>query len=70
MICKTIKLANMFISDKTVQEFKKVFKKEYNAKFTDAQAREAATNLVGFFDLLMQIDSRIKKEKKCPKHDL
>lgn len=52
----------MSLSDKSVQKFKEVFKKEYGKEYTDAEAREAAENLVGFFDLLIKVDRRNKEE--------
>jgi len=58
------------LSDKAVQEYKEIFKKEYGQDLTDAEAREQGERLVGFFDILYkqaQIEHRrklrLKKEK-------
>lgn len=56
----------MQLSDKSVQKFKQVFKEEYGKEYTDIEAREAAENLVGFFDLLVKIDQRNKKKTSGP----
>ncbi len=60
----------MSLSDKSVQEFKKIFKEEYGQDLTDAEAREQGERLVGFFGILYkqaQIEHRrklrLKKEK-------
>lgn len=42
------------LSQKLIDEFKQIFKEEYGVEYTDAEAREAANNLVGFFDLLLK----------------
>lgn len=39
----------MILSDKSVQEFKDIFKKEYEQNLTDAEAREQGERLVNFF---------------------
>jgi hypothetical protein len=48
------------LSPETVQDFKKMFKEEYGVEYSDAEAWEAAHNLVGFFDLLLKVDRRIQ----------
>ncbi|MCL4353462.1 hypothetical protein M1615_03300 [Patescibacteria group bacterium] len=53
----------MQLSDESIQEFKEIFKKEYGKEYTDSEAREAAKNLVGFFDLLIKVDQRNKQNK-------
>jgi len=50
------------LSDESIQKFKEIFKKEYGKEYTDAEAREAAENLVGFFDLLIKVDQRNKQK--------
>ena len=55
------------ISPKHLEEFKKIMKKEYGVEYTDAEALEAATNLVGFFEILMKMDYKQKqKEESIP----
>ena len=58
------------LSDKSVQEYKETFKKEYGQDLTDAEAREQGERLVGFFEILYkqaQTENirkmRLKKEK-------
>ena len=57
----------MTVSKKYVDEFKEIFKKEHNKELSDAEAQEAADNLVGFFDILWKCsveDSRRKARLK------
>ena len=37
------------ISQKLIDEFKKIYKENYRVDLTDSQAREVGNNLVGFF---------------------
>lgn len=60
----------MPLSDKSVQEYKKIFTEEYGQDLTDAEAREQGERLVGFFDILYKQaltehrrKLRLKKEK-------
>lgn len=53
----------MTLSDKAVQEFKDIFKKEYGQDLTDVEAREQGERLVNFFEVLIKIDSRTNKGK-------
>lgn len=60
----------MPLSDKSIQEYKKIFKEEYGQDLTDAEAREQGEGLVGFFDILYKQaltdhrrKLRLKKEK-------
>jgi len=52
------------LSNKTVQEFKDIFKKEYDQDLTDVEAREQRERLVKFFELLIKIDRRNRKKRK------
>ena len=54
-------------SKKLILELKRIFKEEYGKDLSFAEASEAASNLVGFFDLLLKIDARNKKRKKVNK---
>lgn len=40
------------LSDEHVQEFKRIFKEEYDKELTDAEAREYGGKLVGLFEIL------------------
>ncbi len=58
------------LSNKAIQEYKEIFKKEFDQDLTNAEAREQGERLVGFFDILYeqaQIEYRrklrLKKEK-------
>lgn len=59
------------ISPKHVQEFKELMKKEYGVEYTDAQAHEGATNLLGLFEVLYEVSKkdyfRKQKLKDSPK---
>lgn len=49
----------------SIKEFKETFKEHYNYEFkSDEEAREAAENLVKFFDLLIEVDRRESKKLK------
>lgn len=58
-------------SDKEVEEFKQIYKQEYDKKLTNKQAREAATNLLQFIAILINIEYeeelRRRKLKRQPK---
>lgn len=49
------------LSDRSVQEFKEIFKKEFRQDLTDAEARDQGERLLKFFELLIIIDRRNKK---------
>jgi len=55
------------ISPKHIEEFKKLMKKEYGVEYTNAEAHEAATNLVGFFEVLMKMDYEQKQKERADK---
>lgn len=40
------------ITKKDIEEFKRIYKKEYNKDLTDGEAREAAYNLAGFAKII------------------
>lgn len=40
------------ITQKDIDDFKRIYKKEYNKDITDDEAREAAYNLVGFAEII------------------
>jgi hypothetical protein len=50
----------MHITDETVRGFQELWKKEYGVDLNDADARESAYNLLGFFETLMKVDTRIR----------
>lgn len=52
------------ISKERILELQRIFEKEYKKKISFAEATEAANNLVGFFDLLLEIDTRDKNKLK------
>lgn len=61
----------MEISKERLEEFKKIFKKEYGKELTDEEAYEYASNLLGLFKVLFDIrireemnKQRLKKEPK------
>lgn len=51
----------MQITDEAVREFQELWKKEYGVDLNDADARESAYNLLGFFETLMKVDTRIRR---------
>lgn len=54
----------MTISDKSLDEFIALSEKEGIKYKTRVEAQEAASNLVGFFDVLIQMDLEDKAKKK------
>lgn len=59
----------MGLSDKAIQEYKDIFKKEFDQNLTDEEAREQGERLLSFFKILIEIDSRtrsIRSVKKTP----
>jgi len=61
----------MQISEEQIEEFKKIYKKEYNKDLTDQEAYEYASSLIGLFDVLYRCEAeelkrkeRLKKEPK------
>ena len=51
---------NMNTSDKSIQSFKRIMKKQYGQDLTDNETREQRERLVKFFELLIKIDRRNK----------
>lgn len=59
------------ISQERLDEFKKIFEKDYGKTYTDDEAREAANNLLSFFKIIMDMseeryrwDKRLEQEPK------
>ena len=50
------------LSDKAIQEYKDVFKKEFGQDLTDKEAREQGERLVKFFEILIKIDQKSKQK--------
>jgi hypothetical protein len=54
----------MHVSDEKLQEFKEIWKKEYDEDLTDDQAREYGENMVRVFETLFHIDQRVQRWNK------
>lgn len=52
------------LSDKAIQEYKDIFKKEFGQDLTNAEAREQGERLVLFFKTLIDIDQRVNSKPK------
>ncbi len=48
----------MALSEDTVREFKEIYQKEKGKEISDAEAREAAENLAGFFNILWECSQK------------
>ena len=48
----------MNISKERIEEFKEMFKKDYDKELTDEEAYESAHNLLGFVEVLYNIQKR------------
>lgn len=58
----------MKLSDKSVQEFKQIFEKEYGKKLSDSEARESAERFMGFMSILYdQAVIEAKRNKRLDK---
>ena len=57
------------LSKETILELQQILKEEYGKKLSFAEATEAASNLVGFFDLLAKTEARTRKNKACRRCD-
>ncbi len=57
------------LSDESITEFKKIFKNEYGVEYSDEEAYDAAHDLVGFFDFLIRLDERNKREGRYDKKE-
>lgn len=53
----------MILPQKAIEEFRELYKNQYGKELNDAEASEAAHNLVNFFDLLYKIALREAKLK-------
>lgn len=42
------------VSKERIEELRKIIKDDFGAELTDQEAHDAAFNLVGFYDMLMQ----------------
>lgn len=54
----------MSLSQKSIDRYKKIYKKVYKEDVTDAEAREQGERLVRFFKILIEIDEREHIVKK------
>ena len=59
----------MAISDENVQEFKEIYKEKNGKEISDAEAREAAENLAGFFNILWECSQREARLERRLKTD-
>ena len=57
------------ITSETVERFKQMFKREYGVEYSDQEAWEATHNLVGAFDLLLQMDRKQHPENYIKKRN-
>jgi hypothetical protein len=46
-----------------IDSLKKLSKETDGREYTDSEAKEAANNLVGFFELLIKVDQRNKQKE-------
>jgi len=53
----------MHITNEITQEFKALWKREYNEEIDDATAYESAANFLGLFEVLYKIDCRVRQDK-------
>lgn len=51
----------MRTKDEQIESFKKMWKEEHGEDLTNAQALEYSENLIGFFRILLEVDTRVKQ---------
>jgi hypothetical protein len=54
----------MSLTGEQIKNFQKILKEEHGKELSHKEAYEAAENLVGFFKLLWEIDSRNSQKEK------
>jgi len=54
----------MPLTEEQVKNFQKIFKDEHGKELSYKEAYEAGENLIGFFKLLWEIDSRNSQKEK------
>jgi len=48
------------VSEKLILELKRIIEEEYGKELSITEAGEVANNLVSFYDLLLQVDTKTK----------
>lgn len=52
------------LSPQAIKEYQEIYKKEFGEEITASEAEEQGTRLLKFFEILIEIDQRQKKEEK------
>lgn len=52
------------LSLQAVEEYRKIFKKEFGTDISHEEAKLQGTRLVKLFQILLQIDNRVKNQKE------
>ena len=53
----------MQFSKESIERYKKIHKEKYGEDLSDEKAIEAKTNLIGFFGLLLEVDTRMNPQR-------
>ena len=53
----------VMLSKKAIEEYRKIYKKEYGEEITVAEAEEQGSRLLRLFEILLRIDKRNKDKK-------
>lgn len=56
------------LSKQAVEEYQKIFKKEYGQNLTYAEAEEQGNRLLKFFEILIKIDQKNKSRPTNESH--
>jgi len=52
------------LSHKAVEEYRKIFKKEFGEDISYEEAEQQGTRLLKLFEILIQVDHKVKQEKE------
>ena len=60
------------LSNKSIEEYKRIFKKKFGKEISDEEALEQVTRLVNFFEILHKINvkDKIRKKKSINVYDV
>ena len=58
----------MHLSQRAIDEFKKIYEEEYGEEISDAEARDMGTRLLRIFMVMFEVDAHSRKNAQQPDH--